>query len=125
MSAGRFTLRFYVADSGEIHLLRNQPESAALDVDGTPNTVAAGPATSPFWAKSSRGANQYGLRPRKVGIRWNPGQAPAGYKEEEVLFVDIYQANQYNAMTINSPATYQGGTGTLVSKQPESIYPGI
>lgn len=129
MSAGRFEIRIYEADSGEFHYIRQQPETATLDVnnaDGSgsvQNTVLSDPATSVFWAKESRGAREYGLRPRKLRMQWLPGQAPEGYKEEENFDVTIYSTATYNNATLRAQGTYLGGTCKVVGKIPESVYP--
>ena len=125
MSAGRFTNRFYQADSGEIHLLKQQPESASFSANGVANNVPAGPATSAFWFKMSLNNGEYGASPRKVRGRWNPGQAPADYKEESSVEVAIYDPAVYNGITINQPFTHLGGSGVITGKVPEAIFPGI
>lgn len=122
---GKTEIRFYQADSAEIHLVRQQPESAILSIDGSPNTIPAGPATSPFWAEVGRGAREYGLKPRVVRGQWLPGQAPAGYDECGEFEVVIYSTAVYNAATIGAPLTYQGGSAKIVGKTNEDIYPGI
>lgn len=123
MSQGRFTNRFYEADSGDIHLMRQQPETAVLSVNSVDNTVPAGPATSIFWVKVSKGKNEYGMSPRKLRLRWNPDAQPEGYKEEEEFEVPIYQASVYNGATIEAPFTYLGGSGVVKGKIPENVFP--
>lgn len=124
MSAGRFEIRIYEADSGEFHYIKQQPETATLDIAlGNQNTVLSDSATSVFWAKESRGAREYGLRPRKLRMQWLPAQAPEGYKEEENFTVTIYSASTYNTAELRQSATYLGGTCKVVGKIPESIYP--
>lgn len=125
MSAGQFTLRFYEADSGDIHLMKQQPETAGLTIAGTANVAISGPATSEFWAETNRGAKEYGLRPRKLRGRFNPGQAPDGYKEGATFDVVIYNPAVYNGATIGAVCEYLGGSGLIVSKIAENIYPGI
>lgn len=124
MSAGGFNQGFYQGDSGDIHIIRYQPETAAMDLDGTVNAIATGPATSPFWVKVSKGRTEYGLGPRKVRIRWT-GTPPTGYKAEEALEVVVFQSSVFNAATLNSTVTYLGATAQLVGKIPENLYPGI
>lgn len=124
MSAGPFVIRFYEADSGDIHLIKSQPESAIFSIGGSPNTLPAGPATSNFWAETSKGNKEYGLRPRKVRIRWT-GTPPTGYQENAVLSVPVYQSSVYNGATILSTGTYLGAPCQVVGKLPEQIYPGI
>ncbi len=125
MSSGNFAIRYYQADSGELHACKQQPESATLTIGGNPNTVLTGPATSPFWAKTSRGAREYGLRPRKVRIRFTPGNEPSGYADCGVLDVVVYDPNQYNAMVIGGLGSYLGAPCTMVGRIAEDIYPVI
>lgn len=125
MSSGQFTIRIYEADSGEKHLLRQQPEGATLEIDGTPNTVQAGPATSPFWAKANRGAREYGLLPRKLRGRWNPGQQPPGYKEGAEFEVVVYSKSVFDGAAIGGSVSYLAGNGLLVGKVKEDIYPPV
>lgn len=125
MSSGNFVIRFYEADSGEIHALTQQPESATLSIGGNPNNVIAGPATSPFFAKASRGAKEYGLRPRKIRIRFQAGEEPAGYANCGVLEVVVYEKSQYDSMIIGGTGVYLGQACTMVGRKAENIYPVI
>lgn len=123
MSAGNFTLRIYESDSAETHFIKQQPESAVFSVDGTPNIIPAGPPSSVFWAKTSRGAKEYGLRPRKLRFRFTPGNEPAGYADCGILEIVIYAKSVYDEAVLGGPATYLGGSGTIVGRVPEDIYP--
>lgn len=123
MSAGPFTIANYEADSGEIHLLKQQPESAVFSINGSPNTLPAGPATSPFWAKASRGAREYGLRPRKLRFKFTAGSEPTGYADCGVLEVVVYSLSVYNNAVVGGAATYLGAPGRIVGRVPEDIYP--
>lgn len=125
MSKGKFAIRIYEADSAEKHLILQQPESAVFSIDGSPNTIPAGPATSPFWAKTSRGAKEYGLRPRKLRGRWNPGQSPEGYDDCGEFEVVIYSKSVYDSASLTESVTYLGGTGQLTGRIPEDIYPRV
>jgi len=123
MSAGNFTLRIYESDSAETHFIKQQPESAVFSIDGTPNTIPAGPPTSVFWAKTSRGAKEYGLRPRKLRFRFTPGSEPTGYADCGILEIVVYSKSVYDGAVLGGPATYLGGAGTIVGRVPEDIYP--
>lgn len=123
MSAGTFTIRIYESDSGDTHFIKQQPESAVFSIDGNPNTIPAGPPTSPYWAETNRGARQYGLRPRKLVFRFNPGEEPEGYATGQTYDIVIYSKSVYDSAVISSPATYLAGAGTIVGRVPEDIYP--
>lgn len=125
MSAGPFINRFYEADSGEIHLIKQQPESAIFSIGGVANVIPAGPATSPFWVKASKGVREYGMSPRKLKFKFNSGEAPDGYQENAVHAIPVYSPAVYNGATVGLAAVYLGGTGLIVGKQSESIFPEI
>ena len=125
MSSGNFTLRIYEANSGDKHFLKQQPETATAIFDAAANVVLEGPATSAFWAKSSRGAREYGLRPRKIRGRWNPGQAPPGYDDCAEFAVVVYSKTVYDSAVLGGPITYLAGTGTMIGRIPENIYPEV
>ncbi len=123
MSSGPTTIVIYEANSAEKHLLRQQPESAVFSMDGTPNTIPAGPATSIFWAKSTRKAKEYGLRPRKLRGRWNSGAQPTGYADCAEFEVVVYSKSVYDSAVIGSACTYLGAPGIIVGRVPEDVYP--
>lgn len=122
MSSGPFDVGIYEADSGEKHNVRYQPESAIFSIGGSPNTLPAGPATSIFWAKISKGKTEYGLRPRKIKIKWT-GEPPADYADCQSLEIVVFSLNVFNSATIGSAATYLGTPGKIVGKVPENVYP--
>lgn len=125
MSAGRFVDVVYQSDTGELHLMTIQPETAEADIAGTPNAAPAGPATSDFWFQRNRGATEYGGKPRFIRMRWNVGGAPAGYSENSSILIPVLSAATYNSAVIGSAVSYLGGAGTVSRKIPENIYPGI
>ena len=123
MSSGNFTLRIYESDSAETHFIKQQPESAIFSIGGTANSIPAGPPSSVFWAKTSRAAKEYGLRPRKLRFRFTPGDEPAGYADCGTLEIVIYTKANYDGAVLGGPATYLGGAGTIVGRVAEDIYP--
>lgn len=122
MSSGPFDIGIYEADSGEKHNVKFQPESTVFSIGGSPNTLPAGPATSPFWAEIGKGKKEYGLRPRKIRIRWT-GPPPDDYADCSSLEIVVFDAGVYTAATIGSAATYLGATAKIVGKIPEQMYP--
>lgn len=123
MSSGNFVTRIYESDLGSKHYIRAQEESAVFSMDGTPNTIPAGPVTSPFWAKTSKGRYEYGMAPRKITGQWNPGQAPADYDDCSYFTVVVYSKSVYDAAQIEAPCTYLGGVGKIKRKNKENIFP--
>lgn len=123
-SANGKGLYFYLADSGEQHIVELDDKTLTLNISGTAQLQPAGPATSPFWAKVSRGATEYGLKPRMIGVCFTttaPGTLEVG-KTYEVVVLD---PGEYGSATIGSTVTYQGETAQVRTKPSESIYPGI
>lgn len=115
---------FYTADSGETHIVELDDVTLTLNISGTAQLQPTGPATSPFWAKVSRGATEYGLRPRKIGVCFDttaPGTLEVGTTYDVVVLSD----SEFNSATVGSTVTYQGESATVRRKIPESIYPGI
>lgn len=123
MSAGGFTTAVYEANAGTFHNVRLQPETLAATIGGTANAAPAGPVDSPFWCKVSKGATEYGLGPRFGVIGWNDGAAPTGYKESENVAIPILDPALFIAANIGDAVTYNGGTGTLVGKRAENVFP--
>jgi hypothetical protein len=123
MSEGSFVLRVYESNQGTFHWLKQQPESAILSIDGSPNTIPAGPVDSPFWAKASKSAREYGLRPRKLRFRFTAGSEPDGYADCGALEIVIYSRSVYNTAVLQSAASYMGAPGKIIGRVPERIYP--
>ena len=124
MSAGAFEQGVYEADSGELHVCRYQPETTQATFATVPNTINPGAATSPFWARLTKGSTEWGLGVRKVRVRWT-GSPPAGYKAATSLTIPIMTASVFNGITINSGGIYLGEPIQVIGKIPEVIYPAI
>jgi hypothetical protein len=123
MSAGGFTLAVYESNVGTFHWIKQQPESAIFSIDGSPNTIPAGPVNSPFWAKTSKAAKEYGLRPRKLRFRFNAGTEPDGYEDCGTLDIVVYSKSVFLTAVLNTSASYMGAPGKIVGRVPEQIYP--
>lgn len=123
-SANGKALYFYAADSGEIHIVELDDKTLTLNISGTAQLQPAGPATSPFWAKVSRGATEYGLKPRMIGVCFTT-TAPADLEVGVTYKVTVLSPAEYAAATIGATVTYQGETAIVRTKPSESIYPGI
>ena len=117
-------LYFYEADSAETHIVELDDVTLTMNISGTAVIQPAGPATSPFWAKVSRGATEYGLRPRKIGVCFT-GAAPGTLESGPTYPVTILSPTDFAAATIGSTVTYQGESAQVRTKSPENTYPGI
>ena len=69
MSTGNFLNAFYTSDTGEVHKIRIQPETAALARGATTNTIPAGPATNEQQVLVSASRNSVGIKARKIRFR--------------------------------------------------------
>lgn len=119
-------LRFYGCDiTGETHLIRVDDVTVGLNDGGTENLGVTGPATNNFWAKVSRGATEYGLKPRTANVCITGDPGTTGLEQGRTYDVPILDSALYAALTINKEVLYQGVIAKVVGKTPESIYPGI
>lgn len=123
-SANGKGLYFYLADSGEQHIVELDDKTLTLNISGTAQLQPAGPATSEFWAKVSRGATEYGLKPRTIGVCFTT-TAPATLEVGTTYSVVVLDPGEFGAATIGSTVTYQGETAQIRTKSQENIYPGI
>lgn len=115
----------YVADSGEVHIVRLDDVTLTLNIDGSLQNQPPDVATSPFWAQVSRGATEYGLRPRKVSICITEDPLDTGLEEGRTYDVPVLDQTAFAQATLNRAVEYQGIAAKVVGKIPENIYPGI
>jgi len=66
---------------------------------------------------------KYGLRPRMIGVCFQ-GTAPAGLSLNTTYDVAVLSPADFAAATITGTVAYQGQTAVVVTKTPESIFPG-
>lgn len=119
MSAGEFSLTRYESDTDEIHPIRVQLETVSANIGGA-NGPPGGAVTSDISVKVSRGAREYGIRPRFAVVRFTAG-APTGYRSGQLYRVPILTKARYNAINKGTTGTYLGEAVSVVSKIPESI----
>lgn len=114
----------YIADSGEIHPIRLSDVSLTLNISGTDQLQPAGPPTSGFWAQVSRGAREYGLKPRMIGVCFDT-TAPGTLEVGPTYDVVVLDPSEFANATLTSSVTYQGQAATVVARRDEDIFPGI
>lgn len=114
MSAGPFLSVFYESDDGSIWRARAQPETLALAINSAPNASPAGPATEGR-IKLTRSNREIGIKPRRVGFQFDPGETPTGYSTGETYYLPIFQFAFFAGISPGNAATYLGGAGTIVS----------
>jgi len=120
VSSGPFLETFYLADSGEVHPIRHQPETSALVIDGATNEIPAGPATSGISAKVSGGRRQLGLTARSVTIRWT-GAPPTGYLAGGEITLPWFQPDSWLDLAKGQTGTYLGTSVTVQRKTQEFV----
>lgn len=121
MSSGAFQLAKYEANDGtSIYPVRLQPETLAAEFDGTANDEPAGATNQPIFAQVSRANGGYGVRPRKITVRFTAAP-PTGYKADQTYDLAIMTAALWNAAVPGQTGTYLGVATQVVSKAPESI----
>jgi hypothetical protein len=121
MSAGQFIRSFYETNGGAIARIRVQPETELANLGGTVNDAPAGPPTVATTVKVSKSRRQYGIGPRKVGIVFDDGQAPAGYEPGNIYYIPVLTRDVYDSFVVGDTATYLSGTADIVSKLEESV----
>ena len=121
MSAGAFIRSFYETNGGAIARIRVQPETELAQIGGQPNDAPAGPPTVSTTVKVSKGRREYGIGPRKIGVVFDPGSEPTGYKLGEITYIPVLTPARYNSVVPGDAITYLGGTARVVSKLEESI----
>ena len=120
MSAGAFELSKYQGNAGEIYPIRLQPETLAFEVDGTANAAPAGAVTIDQLVKVSRSNGAYGVRPRKVSIRFT-GTPPTGYKADQTYDIPVMTDALWQTATRTTAVNYLGVAGEVVSRSSEDI----
>lgn len=121
MSSGSFINSFYETNDGDVCRIRVQPETELATDGTTPNDSATGPATLPVRAKVSRGTREIGIKPRRIGIKFEIGQAPTGYAVGQVYYLPALTRAFYDALEVGDDITYLAATAEVVSKLEEDI----
>jgi len=123
MSAGEFVTALYTDNDLEVHKIRIQVETAQMVVGDGTNASAAGPATVNEWVKASQGARSFGLNPRKVRIRFDAGQQPAGYLAGQFYEIVIFDPLFWETMQEQDTGTYLAKPMTVKGKIAERRFP--
>ena len=119
MSAGAFLQTSYESDSGEVHPIRVQPETAAANFGGA-NAAPAGPITSSISARARGGIREYGLKARAFVIVFT-GAVPDGYEPGNQYRIPVLTPARFNGTAIGTTGTYLGAPARVVSKVPERV----
>lgn len=124
MSAGTFITTRYETNSpglnGAIMPIRVQPETTFLTIGGVGNEPPAGNATLPLRVSVSATDNEYGVKPRKVTVRFTSG-APTGYSGQDVTVPLLTPAIAAAAAIPGATGTYLLSDIEVVSTKPEDF----
>lgn len=120
MSAGQFLDAFYEMDNTSIAAVKIQPETAALVLDGSTNTIPAGPADVPVLAKVSGSRRSYGIHCRTVTVKFT-GAVPDGYQPDGQITLPWLQQVSWAALPPKATGTYLASPVTLVFKTAEKV----
>ena len=121
MSAGAFQIEKYQDNTTtRVYPIRVQPETLAATFGGTANAVTTDPVTEPTFAQISRSNGGYGVRPRKVTVRFTAAP-PTGYKADQTYSIPILTAALWDSINPASVGEYLGVATVVVSKAPESV----
>lgn len=120
MSMGAFVISKYEDDDGEIHPIRVQPETLALQLGSTANAAPAGAVTDNQRAKVTKGAREYGIGARTVTITFG-ATPPTGYRPYSYITLPVLVQATWDAITDGSAVTYQTTAGTVSYKTAERI----
>lgn len=120
MSSGAFTISKYETDDGEIHPIRIQPETLALQLGSTANAAPSGSVTDNQRVKVTKGAREYGIGARTVTITFG-ATPPTDYRPYAYITLPVLQQSVWDAITDGSAVTYQGTAGTVSYKTDERI----
>ena len=119
MSAGAFSRTKYEADSGDIHPIRIQPETASATLGGSANAAPTDAFTSEQLVRVGGSPRAYGIKARSVTLLTGD-TPPTGYKANSYIRIPVLTQAVYDGITLYETATYNGATVTVVGKNRES-----
>lgn len=121
MSAGAFLRSIYETNNGDFARIKVQPETELASAGGVSNDAGAGPVNVPVSAKVSRGNREIGIKPRLIGIVFEVGQAPSGYKVDSVYYIPALTRAFFDACVVGEEMTYLQASAQIVSKLEENL----
>lgn len=117
MSAGEFkNCKYGMTKGGGVALVRVQPETETLVLASETNTEVSGPVTYPYKVRVSGGKQEIGCRTRLVGIKFQEGQTPSGYKVGGIIYLPWFDPDTFGNIVEGSSGTYEvNGTDVPVT----------
>lgn len=100
MSKGAFTrAKYLMSKGGAVALVRVQPETETLTIDGVVNDQATGAATYPYLVRVGGGKREIGCRTRLVGFKFREASVPPGYKSGTIIYLPWFQPSTFSPIT--------------------------
>lgn len=121
MSAGGFVDAVYQSTelAGSFMPIRVQPETLALSVGGTANAGSETAINLPLRVNVSASSREYGVKPRRVVVRFtDEANLPDGYTGED-LSVPVLTQAAYAAYTVGATGTYLTKPVQILARLPE------
>lgn len=122
MSAGPFLDAFYTSDTGDVHPIKVQPETASLVIGQSTNTIPAGPANNAQRVLVSAGRNSYGVKARKVRVEMTSATTQGDpIAAGNILEFPWFDPDTFLSVTRpgGQTGTYRGGSCRVVGGSPE------
>lgn len=110
-----FVFTKYESDDGNVHPIKMSPEKAALA-----GTAPAGTITSSVKAKVTKGAREYGLKPRGIVLSRTFGTAPDTFTKS--VFIPRLTDVALDDILVDDTATYDGLGGWRVTAKKAEDY---
>lgn len=121
MSAGAFQIETYESTelAGQFMPIRVQPETLALSIGGVANAGSVTDVNLPLRVNVNGGNREYGVKPRKITVRFtDDADLPEGYTGED-LTVPVLTPAAYAAYTVGATGTYLGSPCVVLARNPE------
>jgi hypothetical protein len=121
MSAGAFTISKYECEeTGGIHPIKIQPETLALELNGTTNAAPTGAIDSAPSAQVSRGKRSIGINARTVTFKLTA--ALSGYKQGSPITLPwLKSGTAFNALKRGQTGTYLATAVEVIGKSAEKV----
>lgn len=120
MSAGRFQKSKYSDDNTNIRPIRVLQATLDATFGTTANVAPSAGVDTKGAAKVSGGKRSYGVHARYATITFED-DPPTGYAAYQYLRIPILTQTVFDGIVENSPVTYLGKTGKVVSTTKEKI----
>lgn len=120
MSSGVFVDSTYEMEDGNIIAIRIQPETLALDIDGTNDPPVGAVSIGDLSAKVSGSRRSKGVNARTVTVQFT-GAPPAGYAPGGTISLPVLTAAKFIEINKRQAGTYLGVAIRVAGKSSETV----